>query len=182
MNDEFEALEKRLKKLVPAEQEALAAEILGHRQRMDRDNAALPASSPRRRRFASFSISSAIVGAMLGAAATFLAMTLLVPPKIEIREVAHVEPGSNMNSPHVSAPAGSENSLSAEPIVKKALDDRLARSVPPFGELDALLAEQEARARRLARYESNFNFASSGFAPPRISPEQYREILRDLKL
>jgi hypothetical protein len=183
MNDEFEDLEERLQKLVPLDQEVLMAKILGHRQTMKQEETS-PARSaaPCRRRFASFSLSSALAGAILGAAATFLAMTLLVPPKVEIREVAREETGPAANSPHSSTHTGSKDSSLAQPTTKRNLDDRFASTVPSLRELDALLAEQEARVRRMARYESNFSPRSSGFVPPRISPEQYREILRELKL
>jgi hypothetical protein len=181
MNDEFESLEKRLKKLVPLDREALAARILGLRPSISREDSP-PASAPRRRRRAPFSLSSALAGAILGAAATFLAMICLVPPRIELREVARVEAKPAVSSPHSTAQSGSEETSSEQSAEKMTRDRRLAASIPSIRELDALLAEQEARARRMARYEANFSSASKDFTLPRISPAEYREILRELKL
>jgi hypothetical protein len=141
--------------------------------------ATAPVSPPQSRLFASFSLGSALVGAVIGAAAVFVAMTFLVPPKVEIREVVRerqVEmPASDVTAK--SEPGKSVDSLSAQ----RKFDDRFSLVAPCLRDLDTLIAERESRARQMARYESSFAAASSAFASPRISPEQYLEILRDLK-
>jgi hypothetical protein len=64
----------------------------------------------------------------------------------------------------------------------RRLEDRLALSEAPFRDLDSLLAQRMALARQMARYKPSGDSASSGFVPPRISPEEYRKLLRELKL
>jgi anti-sigma factor RsiW len=161
-------------------------------------------ASPRSRCFASLSLCSAATGAIAGAAATFLGMTFFTPPKVEIREVVRevrvqAEPASdvkaqppetnpaetNLAADRQSSPAKYATEIQSieQPRAKtKELEDRLVLSDAPFRELDALLAERQALARRMARYGSNDGSVSSGFVPPRISPEEYRELLRELKL
>jgi hypothetical protein len=214
MSEEFEALEKRLEKLDPLVQEALAAKILDNWQIVKGENSSTAppvfspicgdalSASPRSCCFASRSLCSAIAGAIVGAAATFLLMTFFTPPKIEIREVVRevpvkAEPASDAKAqPEIQLPetemaaddqfsrakSVSENQSFERPNAKRNLEDRLALSAAPFCDLDALLAQRQAFARQMAGYESNNGSAPSGFVPPRISPEEFRELLRELKL
>ena len=192
MSEEIEDLEKRLEKLEPLEQEALAAEILENWQIVKRENSSAappvfpqiccdaPSASPRSC-FASLSPCSALVGAIAGAAATFLAMTFFHPPKVEIREVVRevrvkAEPATDVEAmPETGlaadrrssqAESGPENQSFEQPNAKKRLEDRLALSDPSFRDLDSLLAERSALARQMARYESNLGSAPSGFGSP----------------
>ena len=207
MSEEIEYLEKRLEKLKPMEQEALAAKILEDWQIVSREDspAVLPAYPPvlgdvrsasPRSCFASLSFRSACVGAIVGAAATFLTMTFFHPPKVEIREIVREVPVKPVPATEEKATpetkvadrrsslaeSGSENRSFEQPKANRKLEDRLALSAAPFCDLDSLLAERQAFARQMARYESNIGSASNGFVPPRISPEKYRELLRELNL
>jgi hypothetical protein len=201
MSEEIEALEKRLEKLEPLAQEALAAKILENWEIVKRgDTAAVPpvfppicgdtrSVSPRSCCFASLSLGSAFVGAIVGAAAMFLGMTFFIPPKVEIREIVRdvrvkAEPEAKLAADHRPSPVepGSENQSFEQPKAKKKWEDRLALSDGTFRDLDSLLAEREALARQMARHESDVCSVSSGFVPRRISPEEYRKLLRELKL
>jgi hypothetical protein len=208
MSEEIEALEKRLEKLEPLKQDVLAAKILENWQYVKggKSSAAPPvistiigdasSASPRSCCFASLSLCSAIAGAIVGAAAMFLGMTFFTSPKVEIREIVRevrvkAEPASDVKAKpetkpadHHTSPAesGSENRSLTQPKAKKSSYDRLDLCAVPFRDLDSLLAERNAIARQMARYESNAGPASSGLARPRISPEEYRELLRELKL
>ena len=208
MSEEIEDLEKRLAQLQPLEQEALAADILNDWQLASREDssAALPAyppvvadtlSAPRRSPFASLSLCSACIGAIVGAAATFLGMTFLLPPKVEIREIvrevhakpepetdANAKPENKLAAEGQSSPveSGSENQPFAQSKASRSFDDRPTLSGFSFRDLDALVAQGEALARQMGRRDSNAGSTSSGFGSPRISPEQYRELLRELRL
>jgi hypothetical protein len=194
MSKELEAVEERLEKLVPLEQEALAAEILANWQIVKGETApaapaafspsfgATRAASPRSCWFASRSLGSAFAGAIAGAAAMFLGMAFFTSPKVEIREIVR-EVRVQAEPPETErAESASVNRSFEQPKANRKLEDRLALSADSFRDLDALLAERSALARQMARYESNIGSASSGFVPPRISPEKYRELLRELKL
>jgi len=209
MSEEIDTLEERLERLEPLEQEALAAKILENWQTLKGEKTSATrvavspifgdagAVTPRSCWFASLSLCSAFAGAIIGAAATFLGMAFFSPPKVEIREIVRevrVEavPASDVKAMQETEPAAdlrsspaestSENPSSEQPKTKKKLEERLALSTAPFGDLDSLLAARSALARQMARYESNVGSASSGFVRPRISPEEYRELLRELKL
>jgi hypothetical protein len=213
MNDDrenFEDLELRLKTLRPMEQEILAAKIMADwlaisrevlsvssedspmRQPVDTPHITDALAAPRRR-FAPLALRWACVGAVAGAAATFLAMAFLVPPKIEIREVirevsvktatasgAGVKPDARPAAGSPSSPADSgTGQLATQPQSRHDFDAQLARS--GFPDLDALIAQQEALVRRMSRAASadeSWNWV----VPRRISPEEYRELLRELKL
>ena len=205
--EEIEDLEKRLEKLQPLEQEALAAKILEDWQIVSRGDpsTALPAFPPvfadsrsasPRSCFALHSLCSACIGAIVGAAATFLGMTSLLPPKVEIREIVRevsvkpmpaIEEKATPEAKVVdrrSSPveSGSETQPVVQPKGRNEFDDRPTLSGLSFRDLDALLAEREAFARQMVRRNSNVGSTSSGFVPPRISPDEYRELLRELKL
>ncbi len=209
MSKEIDALERRLEKLVPQEQDALAAKILENRQIVKGENASAArvafspvfgdtgAASPRNCWFASLSLCSAFAGAIVGAAATFLGMAFFTPPKVEIREIVRevrveAAPASDVKAMQETEPAADlrsspaesdpENPSSEQPKMNRKSEDQLALSTAPFGDLDSLLAERSALARQMARYESNVGSVSSGFVRPRISPEEYRALLRELKL
>ena len=100
MSEEIEDLEKRLEKLQPLEQEALAAKILDNWQIVKGDDAsAAPARLfARFRRYALRSAASAagsrrfrfarhLPGRLPAPRAMFLGMTFFHPPKVEIREI-----------------------------------------------------------------------------------------------
>jgi hypothetical protein len=187
MSESFDNLEKRLENLRPTEQEVLAGKILEDWQAAKRGDSMT--ASPRTRGVASLSIYSACAGAIVGAAAMFLGMTFLVPPKIEIREIVRevpveVKTETNVAANRRSTPAQSVSEIPAiSPLkAKKKWENLFASNAATFRDLDAILADGELLARQTARYESNAGSASSGFARPQISPDQYREILRDLKL
>jgi hypothetical protein len=200
MNENFEALEKRLKNLEPLEQDVLAAKILENWQIVKReDSSAAPpiftpilggsgSASPRSCYFVSLSLCSACIGAIFGAAAMFLGMTFLVAPKVEIREVVRevrvpaeptIKGADRQASPTESV---SEKPFNMHPKARIKFDDRFLMSSAFSKDLDTLLADRDARVRQMARYESNAGSAANGFVRPRTSPEQYRELLRDLKL
>jgi hypothetical protein len=208
MSEEIEGIEERLEKLKPLEQEALAAKILESWQTVSRKDpsptrpacppvlADISFASPRSC-FASLSLCSACVGAIVGAAATFLVMTCCLPPKVETREIVRevrvkpepatdvkVKPETKLAAERQSSSAEpkAENQSFAQPKAKDKFGDRLTVSDPSFRDLDALVAQQEALARQMRRYAPNADSTSSRFVPPRISPEEYRELLRELKL
>ena len=207
MSEDIEDIEKRLENLQPLEQKALADKILEDWQIVKRGDAStpppvfppicgdVPSVSPRSC-FASLSLCSACVGAIVGAAATFLGMTFLLPPKVEIREVVREVPVNPLPATEEKATpetkvvdrrsspveSGPETQPAAQPKGRNKFDDRPALSGFSFRDLDALVAEREAFARQMGRHDSNVGSTSSGFVPPRISPEQYRELLRELKL
>ncbi|MGO9112547.1 MAG: hypothetical protein ACLP9L_25230 [Thermoguttaceae bacterium] len=209
MSEETENLEKRLGRLNPLEQEALAAKILEDLHSVDREDpsTALPVYAPvfaaapfawPRSCLASLSLCSACVGAIVGAAATFLGMTYFVPPKVEIHEIVREvsvkaesasdvkakPPETKLEADRRSPPveSGPENQPLAQPKPINDFDDRPTLSGLSFRDVDALVAEREAFAWQMGRRDSNVGSTSRGFVPPRISPEEYRELLRELKL
>jgi len=209
MSEEIEDVEKRLEKLEPLEQKALAAKILENWQIVSRENSspALPAfppifvdalsALPRSSGFASLSLGSVFIGAIVGAAATFLVTTFFLTPKVEIREIVRevrvqpepatdvkAKPETELEADRRSSPvaSGPENQPLAQPKARNDFDDRLTLSGFSFRDVDALVAQQEAFARQMGRRDSNVGSTSRGFDPPRISPEEYRELLRELKL
>ena len=207
MNEEIEEIEKRLAKLKPLEQEALAADILGDLQIVSREDSsmALPGFPPvvaeilsasLRSRFAAFSLCSACIGAIVGAAATFLGMTFLLPPKVEIREIVrevharpapesdvHAKPETKLAEGRSSPmEAGPEKRPVAQPKARRDFDDEPTLSGFSFRDLDALVAEREILARQMGHRDSPAGSTSSRIVPPRISPEEYRELLRELRL
>ena len=209
MSEEIEDLEKRLAKLQPLEQEALAAEILANWQ-IAKGEKSSPASdafspifgdtgaaSPRNCRFASLSLCSAVAGAIVGAAATFLGMAFFLPPKVEIREIVHevhvqAEPETGANAKPENKPAAEgrsspvESETETQPLAqskaRRSFDDRPTLSGFSFRDLDALVAQHEAVARQMARRDSYGDSTTSGSVLPRISPEEYRELLHELRL
>lgn len=197
MSGEIEDLEKRLEKLKPLDQEALAAKILDDCQMAGCESSPGALAASPRSRLASFSLCSACIGAIAGAAATFLGMTFLLPPKVEIRETVrevqvkpaaerdvHATPETGVAANGQSSPSESEaeNQPFAQAKARRSLDDRPTLSGFSFGDLDALVAQHEALARQMRRGDSYAGSTSSGFVPPRISPEEYRELLRELRL
>ena len=202
MSEEIEDLEKRLENLKPLEPEALAGRILDDWQMIRGEGVADALFARPRRRFASFSLCSACIGAIAGAAATFLGMSFLLPPKVEIREVvrevhAKAEPEAGNNAKPeselaargqtpalVSGPpeSGPENQALARPKARRNLDDEPTLSGFSFRDLDALVAQRDALARQMGRHDSPAGSTSGRFVPPRISPEEYRELLRELRL
>jgi hypothetical protein len=180
MSEETKDLEKRLEKLKPLEQKALAAKIVETWPIVKRENS-FPA--PRCRWLAPRSLCSALLGAIVGAAAAFLGMAFFVPPKVEIREVVRevrikLPPATDAKA---KAETPSENQSFAQLKASDNLDDWLVQSGISIRELDVLIAQSEAVARQMRR-DSNSGSASSELVPRRISPHEFRELFRDLKL
>jgi hypothetical protein len=201
MSKNIEDLEKRLEKLVPLAQDALAAKILEYRQIVKRENSSAatsalppifgdaPSALPRSCCFASLSLGSAFAGAIVGAAAMFLGMTYFIQPRVEIREIVRevrvkAEPTIDVQAkPETKlAKSGSVNRSFGQPNAKKKWDERLALSDASFRDLDTLIAQRNALARQMTYYESKAGSTSSEFSQPRISPDTFRQLLRDLKL
>ena len=123
MSEEFEDLEKRLGNLKPLEPEALAGRILDDWQMVRGEVVADARFARPRRRFASFSLCSACIGAIAGAAATFLGMIFLLPPKVEIREVVR----------EVHAKAEPEAGNNVRPEIEWRRTDKSASGPPESG-------------------------------------------------
>ena len=197
MSEEIEDLEKRLAKLKPLEQDALAATILGDMQSVGRGDSFTPPAYPPlvadirsaapRRPFASLSLCSGLYRSDRGRGGTFLGMTFPSPFKVEFREIVrevHARPEAKLAADDRSSlPASnSENQAFASRKAMRNLDDGPTLSGFSFRDLDALVAEREALARQMGRRDSPARSTSSQFVPPRISPEEYRELLRELRL
>ena len=109
-------------------------------------------ASPRSCWFASLSLCSAFAGAIVGAAAMFLGMTFFNPPKVEIREIVRevrvkAEPASDVKAlPPETELRGIRfgESIFRATESEEKLEDRLALSGGPYGDLDSLLAERQA--------------------------------------
>jgi hypothetical protein len=205
MSEKSEGLERRLKRLKPLEQEALAAKILDDLRTVKREGPSAglhacrqviaDAASALPRSYCT-AFCSACAGAIVGAAATILTMTFLVQPKVEIREVVREvrvmsEPTTDLREkpeaelvadPRSSPETESENPSVALPNGKNKFDDQPTVLGMSFRDLDVLIAERQAIARQIDRRNANVGFASPGFASPRISPDEYHELLRELKL
>jgi len=194
MSEDNHEIEKRLAKLSPLAQDALAAKILDSWATVKHDHrsAALPVSPPRFR-LKTLSPGSALLGAIIGAAATFLAMITLMPPKVEVREVVREQPArpateipaspaSNVAVEQVAPDPGTANVPIERARPRKNFEDQLAFADPSIRDIDALIAQREGLVRRMAVYESDDVSTDSYPVHPRMSPEAYREYIRDLGL
>ena len=211
----IEQLEKRLEQLQPAKNDALAAKILAAAKVNGTSNGSagttvfpsmvsdtsLPAQHASC--FAStLPLLTGLVGAVVGAAAMFLTMTLFVPPKVEIREIVRVVPTEisatetsmatkkipdvEKKSPvsNEKKPARASQSpnwlLSWLPFSFEQSVRNVSTDTPP--DIDALLAEHEANAKRMLasrafQRDTVTQMVRSVRDPnePRLSPKEYRE-------
>jgi len=178
-------LEKRLAKFTPLEQRTLASKILDAWQIVKHENVTVAATSasPYCCYIKSFSLGSALFGAIVGAAATVLAMIYLMPPKVEIREVVRELPArrdSNIVAEQVAPSPVAANQSIEHARPRRNVDDQFVLAEPSLRDIDALLVQRESFARQMSRYESETDSAVSFTERPRVSPEAYRELMRDL--
>jgi|GEM_PF-2176102 len=184
----IEQLEKRLEQLQPARNDTLAAKILAAAKVNGTSNGSAgttvfpsmvsdtPLPAQHASCFAStLPLLTGLIGAVVGAAAMFFAVTLFVPPKVEIREIVWVVPAEISATETATAtkkiPDAEKNSgcRKKSPVSDEKKPARASQSPNwllswlPFSferpvrnvstetlpDIDALLAEHEANTKRM---------------------------------
>jgi len=191
-----EMIEKRLENLHPVEQNRLAEKIISNIT----ENSNTPTQILHSSCF-SYTVPfvTGLAGALIGAAAVFFLMTFFAPTKVEIREIVRevrveVVPESKSVIP-VPVKVARDVSDDLKPsdglkppqnwIAKFLPFSVMPQSVEKTSQLidiDAMLAEREALAKRSAAYESRLYPAKYVSDPPssRMTPKEYREIIESL--